>query len=55
MKTILELIHTIKELSAELEIEVQKLNEPFSGMLDTEHQEQVEQERNVDHYQNEQI
>lgn len=55
MTTINGLLQTIKDATADLEDMLNELHQPFSGMLDTEHQEQVESERNYDHFKDEQI
>lgn len=49
MATIAELLQTIKDTTADLEKMVAELNQPFAGMIDTEAVEQVENDRNVDH------
>lgn len=53
MATILGLMQTIKEAVADLEDEVKKLQRPFAGAFEAE--EEVAQERNIDHFKDEQI
>jgi len=55
MKTILELLSEIEKSTKELTQAVNELSMPFAGMIDTEAIEQVEDERNKDHYEAEQI
>lgn len=49
MTTILGLMQTIKDSVADLEVMIKELDQPFAGMIDMEAVEQAEQERNVDH------
>jgi len=55
MKTIQQLMAEINENVAALNNALDQLKEPFAGFIDTEAVEQAEQERNVDHYNDEQI
>ncbi len=54
MTTIAELIQELKTNAANLEKALLELDQPFAGMIDhelhgSEHLDQVEQERNIDH------
>lgn len=55
MTTIAELMSQIKQSVTELEQNLAELHLPFAGMIDAEIIEQVEDERNKDHYHDEQI
>jgi hypothetical protein len=49
MTTIAELIQELKTNAANLEKALLELDQPFAGMIDVEAVDQVEQERNLDH------
>lgn len=55
MKTIQELLEQIDKSCAELKEAISDLHQPFAGMIDTDAIEQVEDERNKDHYYDEKI
>jgi len=53
--TLQKLIEEIEQSVSNLKQAIDELHQPFAGMIDTEAIEQVEDERNKDHYEAEQI
>ncbi len=55
MMTILSRLNKIEADVALLQAEVKKLKEPFAGFIDTTAADQVEDDRNLDHFNDEKI